>query len=644
MACARCHTWLLLCTVSASDCPCSQQRWLRPGARVMQHLLLVLRRELADCHAQVTGAMLPVCSVARPRASFLAGMPPMPVTGQQGSAAMQQASMPYAAASSPAPGFAATHMAPQPIANGVSTPARAAAASAGLPAALPTSMPAASMPQAGVAAPGMLPGMGGLPAQTPMVKQEPAEGPVPIKLEPGLPASGSMPVGPAASAALFRPPPPPTPQPPSSNPMGPAGAAAVMPGTGMAMSSALPAAQLLQQQHQLQQPQQQALQQRALPIPAALVDPAKTPYNVLFPSSSAGQAAPIQEPSSSAGGLYDVLASITANTPGMLQSSAPQAFSASHPASAAPATVVQASQPQQPATPAAGMQQGIPLPGRAAAGAPLPYPVVQTGQLQPGMQEQQSMARSQTAPQGPPNSAVMPAPLPPSQNIPASAPLPYTAQVQGQAAAPSGPAGPSVPVAPAQPPPQQQQQHPGAPVQPANAAGPTAPASPAPPTAAVPESRSVPQSTALPASNHGDAQAPGKSTQLQPSRKAAPDQASQPAVAPHAQSTLTSAPATAAAKGTTAAAKPAASAPSKGATAPAQAAQPAQSQQPASKAAAAPAASAAPAQQEKTAAASTNTAAVSPQRAGPSVGTRRSSSALSPSRPQRATRSTAAKR
>ncbi|CAL5219211.1 g1002 [Coccomyxa viridis] len=571
------------------------------------------------------------------------GMPPMPVTGQQGSAAMQQASMPYAAASAPPPGFAAAHMAPQPVANGVSAPAPAPAAPVGQHTAQPTSMPAASMPQGGVPGPGM-PGMGGLPAQAAAVKQEPAsqaqpaQGPVSIKLEPGLPALGSMamPMGPAASAALFRPPMPLASQPLSTTPMG--GVAAVMPSTNLAVSTALPAAHLIQHQHQLQQAQQQQLQQRGPPIPATLTDPAKTPYNMLFPSSSAGQAAPAQEPGSSAGGLYDVLASITANTPGMLQPSASQAFSTPQPASATPAAAAQASQPQPSAAPAAGVQSGLLPAGRPAAGAPLPYSVVQTGHLQPGAQELQSMARSQAIPLGPPNSVVVPAPLPPSQSMPASAPHPYTAQVQGQMAMHKAPAAPSVPMSSMPQAPQQQQQFKA----PASAAAPS-PSAAAAPAVVAPQSRPVAEPAAPPAGSHGAAQSPGNSNPPQPASKVAPNQMSQPPAAPLSRPVVTSGPVATPAKGTAAATKPAASAPLKGAAAPAQAAQPAPVQQPASKAAAAPAASAAAAQQEKPAPAASNAATVSPQRARPNVGTR-SSSALSPGRPQRATRSTAAKR
>ena len=288
---------------------------------------------------------------------WLAGMPQMPVMSQQGSGAMPQASVPYAAVSMAAPGLAAPTLAQQPGMNGISAPAPMAPVSAGLPAAAPTmpaavpiSMPALSsipaampanslaQPQTPAAADIKMPSL-----QAPQV-QASASAPL-VKLEPGMAAPGNQPMlgGPAASAAsaaLHRPPPPvkTESQPSSSAAVGPAAVAHggnMLPGSTMLHSSAAPVA--LSAASSLL-PQQQQAQQRTPVVSMALPDPTKAPLDVLFPASSAAQQAAVQDPTTSAGGLYDVLASITAKAPGMLQPAMTQPFLAPQPASAAPSS------------------------------------------------------------------------------------------------------------------------------------------------------------------------------------------------------------------------------------------------------------------------------------------------------------------
>ncbi len=552
-----------------------------------------------------------------------------------------------------------------------------------VPSSLP--FPGGLPPQPGMPVPGSLPNPGSLASQAVAVKQEPASQaqpvqvsmPMHIKMEPGLPVPGgmAMPVGPTAPAALFRPPPPVNTvyNLPSSIPMVPGGPAPVMPGASMAASIGGPAAQLPHvahfQQHQLQQAQQPQAQQqqgrqRGPPVSGSLTT--QTPYNVLFPPSSAVQPAAAQDPNASAGGLYDVLASITANTPGMLQPATSQAFSApqlgsvSAPqlATAAQAAAVLVSQPQHSAAPVTGMQLGVMPPGgNAPTGAPVPYPVIQTGHLQQGMLQQQSTTRPQAVVQGPPHSLVMPASLPHSLAALGSAPHPYTAQGQGQAAVPKAPAANSL-----QSP--QQQQQPVLPARVTTAAPNAAPSAAvtAPSVVVAPQSKiflqQAPQPVASLAKQDGTdsvqqapqtvgvpadiAQSQGNSSHPQKSPKAVPKQASQPAVVANAQPPTAPAPMSSPAKALAAAASPAPSAQQqKWAAAPTQPDQPPLVQQQAPKAAAAT--SAPSTQTQASAAAGVATAAASPQKAGPGIGTR-SSSAMTPGRPQRATRSMAAKR
>jgi len=558
-----------------------------------------------------------------------------------------------------------------------------------VPSSLP--FPGGLPPQPGMPVPGSLPDSGSLASQAVAVKQEPASQaqpvqvsmPMHIKMEPGLPVPGSMamPVAPTASAALFRPPLPVNTvyNLPSSIPMVPGGPAPVMPGASMAASIGGPAAQLPHvahfQQHQLQQAQQPQAQQqqgrqRGPPVSGSLIT--HTPYNVLFPPSSAVQPAVAQDPSASAGGLYDVLASITANTPGMLQPATSQAFSAPQLASvsapqlatSAQAAAVLVSQPQQSAAPVTGMQLGVMPPGgNAPTGAPVPYPVIQTGHLQQGMLQQQSTTRPQAVVQGPPHSSVMPASQPHSLAALGSAPHPYTAQGQGQAAVPKAPAHPSIPAANSlqAPQQQQQQQQPVPPARVTTAAPNAAPSAAvtAPPVVVAPQnkafSQQAPQPVASLAKQHGTysvqqapqtvgvpadiAQSQGNSSHPQKSPKTVPKQASQPAVVANAQPPTAPAPMSSPAKALAAAASPAPSAQQqKWAAAPTQ---PPLAQQQAPKAAAAT--SAPSTQTQAPAAAGVATAAASPQKAGPGIGTR-SSSAMTPGRPQRATRSMAAKR
>ena len=544
--------------------------------------------------------------------------------GQQGSAAMPQASMPYTV-SAAAAGFTAPLVTAQPGVNGVSAAAPVVAAPASLPTSAPPNVPTTlptSMPAMGAAQQPGIPAPGAPLVQVAAVKQEPGaqaqgQAPVPVKVEPGVTSPGSMPMpaGPAASAALSKPPPPVNTMyyPPSGAPFGLAAQVAAAPVTSMPPSSAAPAVQLPTA------PQQQQQQQQRIPaISAGMVDPTKAHLDALFPCSAGAQPAVVQDPSSSAGGLYDVLASITANTPGMLQPAMQQPFSAPQLASApVPAVlpgVMPASQPQASAAPAMSMQPGDIQAASAAAAAPVPYPVIQTGQPQLAMaQQQHGPGRPQATVQG----GIMPTPLPHSQAVPASTLAPSMAPVQAQAAiqrAPNSQHGPSAASAAAA----QQQQQPPAAAQASSAAAPAnqtaAPAVPAAPqSAAQPQQPPVQPAKATPV-EAGKAQPQAATSQAQPPHKAAPKQAPTPA----AGANPAAAPASAGLLGK--------------AVLPQQQQQ--QQQQAPQQSAGTPPSAAAPA---------AAAASASSQKAGPAVGTR-SSSALSPGRPQRATRSMAAKR
>ena len=459
------------------------------------------------------------------------------------------------------------------------------------------------------------------------------------------PGSLPMPGGPAASAALYRPSPPVKTecQPSCSTAVGAAATVQggnVLPGSTMLLSSTAPVAPTAAPP---QLPQLQQVQQRAPVVSMALPDPRKAPLDVLFPTSSAAQQAAVQDPTACAGGLYDVLASITANAPGMLQPAMPQPFLAPQPASAAPTAAAQAApQPQAfPAAPAAGVQQ---IPGSSAPpSASGPHPVIQTGQPQHGVQEQQqqqqqqNLLRSHTVPQVPVYNGATPQALPQSQPLPGSTPLPCDSAAQGQPPALKAPVSHPAPT-PSQPGGAQQQQSQQHAVDAQPYTGPASAAQAAPPAAAAAQSAVPAPQQHQPAPSQGGGsdsaplQMPNNEQQLPP-QEPAPKQAPQPAVAAPAQPA--SAPAKAegpagralkAAAPVTTPAKLSASVPSPAtATGPAVSATPASAQQPTPAPAPAP--------------------SVSPQKAGPSVGTRSSSvAAQSPARPQRATRSTAGRR
>ena len=582
-----------------------------------------------------------------------AGMPQMPVMSQQGSGAMPQASVRYAVASTAAPGLAAPTLAQQPGMNGISAPAPMAPASAGppaaaptMPAAVPISMPALSSIPAAMLANNLAqphtPAAADAKAPSSQAPQVHASASAPlVKLEPGMAVPGSQPMlgGPAASTALYRP------SPPVKSESQPSSSAAVgatatvhggnmLPGSTMLHSSAAPVASLAAPPQLLQQQQGQ---QRAPAVSMALPDPTKAPLDVLFPASSAGQQPAVQDPTTSAGGLYDVLASITANTPGMLQPAMPQPFPAPQPASAAPAAAAQAAlQPlASPAAPAAGVQQ---VPGSSAPqSAAGPHPVIQTGQPQHGVQQQQTLLRSHKVPQGPAYSGATPQALPQSQPMPGSTPLPCNNTAQGQTPSLQAPVSRPAPTPPQpggaqQQQPQQQAVH----AQPQHA--PVSAPQAAPLAAAGLQSAVAPPRDPQPAVSQGgqsdSAQLLMPNNQQQKSpQELAPKQAPQPAVAAPAQ--LASAPTKVE---VLTGRSPKAAAP---VTALAKASAPASSLPKA----AAPAISTAPASAQQPAPATAATPSVSPQKAGPSVGTRSSSAAAqSPARPQRATRSTAGRR
>ena len=349
----------------------------------------VLRSSGRSVHACGGGAASGMCAHL---SGCPAGMPQMPAMSQQGSGA-GQASAPYPAASLAAPGIVTPALAQQPGMNGITAPATMAAVSPGLPAAgstmpaaVPASMAAVSSIPAALAANSLAQSHAQAPAdkqvassQAPLVHAS-TSAPF-VKLEPGMSAPGSLPMpgGSAASPAPTRPSPPVKfeYQPPSSAAVGaaaPVQGGNMLPGSTMLHSSTAPVASPAVSP---QPPQQQQAQQRAPVISMSLPDPTKAPLDVLFPASLAAQQAAVHDPTTSAGGLYDVLASITAHAPGMLQPAMPQPFSAPQPASAGPAAAAQGvPQPRaSPAAHAAGMQQI--LGSNAPASASGPHPVIQ---------------------------------------------------------------------------------------------------------------------------------------------------------------------------------------------------------------------------------------------------------------------------